>query len=276
MITTTTLEAVGIVKTAGLASTAVITTTTLESKTAIDPGADPTAVITTTTLEAVGIAKTAGLSSSAVVTVSGAIKATSFETAPDARLKQNHALSSERLRNLLSVQGVSFQWRREQFPERNFGNADDVRFPRAGCREVFPQIVRGTRTGGDAFRAAFEPLLMEGFAPRSADRAARGGRGLRDWTSETKLADSGSQDQLRLISPSGGSPPSCGRRAFGRRCHGHGSGRRRDPGTPHLRDTHETGVPRKPRLLRPPRVGGVCIRRGARRQRSPGARADQL
>ena len=166
MITTTTLEAVGIVKTAGLASTAVITTTTLESKTAITtPGLDSTAVITTTTLEAVGIVKTAGLSSSAVVTVSGAIKATSFETTSDARLKQNiTALSSERLRNLLSVQGVSFQWRREQFPERNFGNETMFGFLAQDVEKYFPEIVRRDADGWRRIQGgAFEPLLMEGI-----------------------------------------------------------------------------------------------------------------
>merc|ERR1711918_332640 len=148
------------------ASTAVITTTTLESKTAITtPGLDSTAVITTTTLEAVGIVKTAGLSSSDVVTVSGAIKATSFETTSDARLKQNiTALSSERLRNLLSVQGVSFQWRREQFPERNFGNETMFGFLAQDVEKYFPEIVRRDADGWRRIQGgAFEPLLTEGL-----------------------------------------------------------------------------------------------------------------
>ena len=83
-----------------------------------------------------------------MVTVSGAIKATSFETTSDARLKQNiTALSSERLRNLLSVQGVSFQWRREQFPERNFGNETMFGFLAQDVEKFFPEVVRRDADG---------------------------------------------------------------------------------------------------------------------------------
>ena len=155
VITATQISTTSGLSSAGLDSTGVITT----------PGLDSTAVITTTTLEAVGIVKTAGLSSSAVVTVSGAIKATSFETTSDARLKQNiTALSSERLRNLLSVQGVSFQWRREQFPERNFGNETMFGFLAQDVEKYFPEIVRRDADGWRRIQGgAFEPLLMEGI-----------------------------------------------------------------------------------------------------------------
>merc|ERR1711998_253532 len=83
---------------------------------------------------------TVGLSSSAVVTVSAAVKATSFETTSDERLKQNiTALSGERLRNLLSIQGVSYQWRREEFPERNFGNETTFGFLAQDVEKFFPE-----------------------------------------------------------------------------------------------------------------------------------------
>ena len=163
-----------------------------------------TAVITTTTLQSKAIIKTAGLSSSAVVTVSGAIKATSFETTSDARLKQNiTALSSERLRNLLSVQGVSFQWRREQFPERNFGNETMFGFLAQDVEKYFPEIVRRDADGWRRIQGgAFEPLLMEGirFHDRRIARLEEENRGLRDSDASLRreLAElREAQDQLR-------------------------------------------------------------------------------
>ena len=121
-------------------------------------------MITKSTITAVGIVKTAGLSSSSVVTVSGAIKATSFETTSDARLKQNITALSSGGWNLLSVQGVSFQWRREQFPERNFGNETMFGFLAQDVEKYFP---RSSGRDADGWRriqgGAFEPLLIEGL-----------------------------------------------------------------------------------------------------------------
>merc|ERR1712196_633004 len=103
-----TIKSAGVATSDGVTSTSTITTTTLEAKSTIK-----SAGITST-----GVVTTAGLQSSATVTVAGIVKATSFETTSDVRLKQNiTALSRDRLRNLLSIQGVSFQWRRDQSPE---------------------------------------------------------------------------------------------------------------------------------------------------------------
>ena len=68
------------------------------------------------------------------------------------------ALSSDRLRNLLSVQGVSFQWRREQFPERNFGNETMFGFLAQDVEKYFPEIVRRDADGWRRIQGgAFEP-----------------------------------------------------------------------------------------------------------------------
>merc|ERR1712022_100873 len=88
----------------------------------------------------------------------------------DERLKQNiTALSGERLRNLLSIQGVSYQWRREEFPERNFGNETMFGFLAQDVEKFFPEVVRRDADGWRRIQGgAFEPLLTEGY--RSHDQ----------------------------------------------------------------------------------------------------------
>merc|ERR1711998_659148 len=89
----------------------------------------------------------------------------SFETTSDERLKQNiTALSGERLRNLLNIQGVSYQWRREEFPERNFGNETMFGFLAQDVEKFFPEVVRRDAVGWRRIQiGAFEPLLTEGL-----------------------------------------------------------------------------------------------------------------
>merc|ERR1712005_35351 len=120
-----------------------------------------------------GIVTAAGLASSAVVTVTGAVKATSFETTSDARFKQNiTAISGDRLRNLLDIQGVSFQWRREEFPERSFGNETMFGFLAQDVERYFPEIVRRDANGWRRIQSgAFEPLLHEALRQHDARMA---------------------------------------------------------------------------------------------------------
>merc|ERR1712178_99094 len=132
-MTTTTLQAKSTITTAGITSSAVITTTTLETKSTITAG--------------------------------GTISATSFATTSDARFKQNvTSLSGDRLRNLLNLRGVSFQWRQYQFPERSFENETMFGFIAQDVERYFPEIVRRSSDGWRRIQSgAFEPLLTEGF-----------------------------------------------------------------------------------------------------------------
>merc|ERR1711988_1051117 len=93
------------------------------------------------------------------------ISATSFATTSDARFKQNvTSLSGNRLRNLLNLRGVSFQWRQDQFPERSFENETMFGFIAQDVERYFPEIVRRSSDGWRRIQSgAFEPLLTEGF-----------------------------------------------------------------------------------------------------------------
>merc|ERR1711998_446381 len=65
--------------------------------------------------------------------------------------------------------GISFQWRREQYPERNFGNETMFGFLVQDVEKYFPEVVRRDADGWRRIQGgAFEPLLTEGY--RSHDQ----------------------------------------------------------------------------------------------------------
>ena len=84
---------------------------------------------------------------------------------PMARFKQNiTSLASDRLRHLLSLHGVSYQWRRDEFPERKFGNDRRNSDPKAARRGSLQRD--DFRSGTDAAKMTDD--LEEGSLPRSS------------------------------------------------------------------------------------------------------------
>ena len=138
------------------------------------PGLDSTAVITTTTprrwhcqdRRAFELRRGNGF---------GWSRRRRRETTSDSMFEAEHHRALERAWFLLSVQVVSFQCRREQFPERNFGNETMFGFLAQDVEKYFgdrpARRGRWRRIQGGRSWSAAEGMSL----PRSADRAARGG-----------------------------------------------------------------------------------------------------
>jgi hypothetical protein len=87
----------------------------------------------------------------------------------DARLKKNVATLSEALSRVLALRGVSFEWRRDEFPDKHFSDAPQIGFIAQEVEPVLPEVVS---TDPEGFKAIdyskFAPLLVEAIKSQQA------------------------------------------------------------------------------------------------------------
>jgi hypothetical protein len=80
----------------------------------------------------------------------------------DARLKQDVATLGEALDRVLTLRGVSFTWRRDEFPEKRLSPGPQIGFIAQEVEPVLPEVVT---TGPDGFKAVdysmLTPVLVE-------------------------------------------------------------------------------------------------------------------
>ena len=94
--------------------------------------------------------------------VSGNIKATGTITPSDRRFKQNINPLQNSLAKILSLNGVSYDWRTKEFPNKGFDETKQLGFIAQEVEKVFPEVVR---TGSDGFKGVdyvkLIPALVE-------------------------------------------------------------------------------------------------------------------
>jgi Chaperone of endosialidase len=90
-------------------------------------------------------------------------------TASDARFKQNITPLTGALNKVMNLQGVTYQWRKSEFPEQNFPDGTEIGFIAQDLEKVVPEAVRGE---GDASRAVsyqqMIPLLSQAIKEQQA------------------------------------------------------------------------------------------------------------
>ena len=80
----------------------------------------------------------------------------------DARFKEDIAPIRDALDGILRLRGVTFDWRRDEFPERRFRTGRDVGFIAQEVGEVYPELVVTDRDGYKSVDyAAVTPILVE-------------------------------------------------------------------------------------------------------------------
>jgi hypothetical protein len=86
-----------------------------------------------------------------------------FNVSPsDARFKQNIAPLAGALDKVLKVRGVSFDWRRDEFPKRNFPSGRQLGFIAQEIKEVLPEVVSQDSEGFYSVDyGKLAPLLVE-------------------------------------------------------------------------------------------------------------------
>jgi hypothetical protein len=149
--------------TAGLSSSAATTLVATQVSTLTATGFSSLAGLSVSgsasfasTLSADGIISAAGLISTGTVTAGG-VALTS-----DRRYKDDISPLKKSLETVLKLQGVSYVWKRDEFPERHFDSATQYGFIAQEVEEVIPEVV-GTDEKGwkSVFYHGFTPLLVE-------------------------------------------------------------------------------------------------------------------
>lgn len=119
----------------------------------------------------VGIGRTPG---SFLLDVNGTIRCIgAVDTTSDARFKTRIEPLSRALETVLRLRGVSYDWRREEFPAMGFSKRRQLGFIAQEVREVLPQVVSEDDDGTLSIGySAVTPLLVEGMKEMNARHEA--------------------------------------------------------------------------------------------------------
>lgn len=94
--------------------------------------------------------------------VNGSACAAAWNICSDSRFKENVAPITDALDKVRQLQGVSFDWRRDEFPERRFSDARQIGFIAQDVQPVVPEVVV---QGSDGYLSIdygrLTPLLVE-------------------------------------------------------------------------------------------------------------------
>jgi len=96
------------------------------------------------------------------INASGSVRSNGFTLSSDARFKTNVVTLNHALDALLNLRGVSYDWDRAKFPEKNFGEGKQVGFLAQEIEKIFPHLVM---TAPDGYKAVnyvgVIPVLVE-------------------------------------------------------------------------------------------------------------------
>ncbi len=96
------------------------------------------------------------------INISGRITSNGIQETSDARFKKNVKSISNVLSKVLSVQGVSYNWKKEEFPHKSFGTKTELGFIAQDLEQIFPELVE---TDSDGYKSVqyshMVPVLLE-------------------------------------------------------------------------------------------------------------------
>ena len=115
-----------------------------------------------------------GSSSTYKLAVYGSSYSSGGWSGSDARWKKNVQPVTQALQKITRLQGVTYDWRRDEFPDKNFDEGTQLGFVAQDVEEVVPEAVRTDTTGYKAI--AYEKLtavLTEGVKEQQAEIKAQ-------------------------------------------------------------------------------------------------------
>ena len=98
---------------------------------------------------------------SALLEVAGTALATSWDNTSDSRLKTAVTTIPSALEKILSLRGVTFEWKTEEFPDRNFADGTQIGLIAQEVEKVYPQLVHTNEDGykSVAYSNLVSPLI---------------------------------------------------------------------------------------------------------------------
>lgn len=102
--------------------------------------------------------------------VSGDVKAVDFVYSSDERWKNNFEKIESALELIVNLQGYFYDWRRDEFPDKNFSSKKQIGFSAQEVERIIPEIVV---TGSDGFKGVkyskLAPILVEALKELKKD-----------------------------------------------------------------------------------------------------------
>ena len=116
---------------------------------------------------AVGISRIPG--SGYRLDVNGAVRGSSW-TNSDIRYKKNITPLNNSLEKILQLQGVEFEWRKEDFPDISFKDGKEIGLIGQEVKDIVPELVHVDEKGYiDMCYAKITPLLIEAVKELKAE-----------------------------------------------------------------------------------------------------------
>src|SRR5262249_10153961 len=137
-----------------------------------------------------------------IISTSLCVTSSDFADYSDARYKQNIATLENALEAVQRLRGVTFEWRREEFPKMAFRAGRQVGFLAQEVEEVLPEVVR---TNADGYKTVaygkVVPLLVEAMKQQQAqiDALRAENAALRERQSRTDALQAQLSDVLKRL-----------------------------------------------------------------------------
>ena len=97
--------------------------------------------------------------SGCIMEANGEIKATNIALSSDSRLKTAVTTIPSALEKILSLRGVTFEWKQEEFPERNFTEGTQIGLIAQEVEQVFPELVSQGEYKSVSYANLVSPLI---------------------------------------------------------------------------------------------------------------------
>ncbi|MCB0754835.1 MAG: tail fiber domain-containing protein [Flavobacteriales bacterium] len=95
-------------------------------------------------------------------TISGKFNSNGIQESSDKRFKKNINNLNGALENVLKIQGVTYDWRTEEFPERNFSSRTEVGVIAQDLEQIYPELVSTDSEGYKSVQYShLVPVLIE-------------------------------------------------------------------------------------------------------------------
>ena len=95
-------------------------------------------------------------------TITGKMNSNGIQESSDRRFKKEIAPLENSLENLMKIEGVSYKWRQDEFPDKKFGDRTEIGVIAQEIEKVYPQLVS---TDADGYKAVqyshLVPVLLE-------------------------------------------------------------------------------------------------------------------
>jgi hypothetical protein len=104
----------------------------------------------------------------------GRVLAQSYGTISDARFKKNIAVYPNALETVLRLRGVTYDWRKEEFPDKNFQSGKQIGFIAQELEQVLPELVFTASTGYKSVNYTHViPVLVEAIKAQQKQLEAK-------------------------------------------------------------------------------------------------------